>query len=233
MFVLGATLLACPAVAQRASARRGGRRSSYMSGTCTSKTLMAAAGANANDVLSVAPLMDPNDPAVRDERGDDALQGEVGAVPAAKPTPATASSRTAGRRRAIARGDARDRRRAEPARRDGGRAHADRPERDRAPTARRDVDGRTPTTGSSARRSTSCSTRPPTATSSRSASCIDDRRRDRGDHAREPDQRLATRARATHGLARASRSVTISRPSRVTQPVAIARGAARRVRRTG
>jgi branched-chain amino acid transport system substrate-binding protein len=33
-----------------------------MSGTCTSKTLMSIAGANGNNVLSVAPLMDPNDP---------------------------------------------------------------------------------------------------------------------------------------------------------------------------
>ena len=34
----------------------------YMSGTCMSKTLMTLAGANGNGVLSVTPLMDPNDP---------------------------------------------------------------------------------------------------------------------------------------------------------------------------
>jgi branched-chain amino acid transport system substrate-binding protein len=38
----------------------------YMSGTCTSKTLMAAANPAGDGVLSVAPVMDPNDPQFAD-----------------------------------------------------------------------------------------------------------------------------------------------------------------------
>ena len=61
VWVLGATLLACPTALNNA-AEAGWRPLIYMSGTCTSKTLMAAAGANGDGVISVAPLMDPNDP---------------------------------------------------------------------------------------------------------------------------------------------------------------------------
>ena len=59
---------------------------------------------------------------------------------------------------------------------------------------------------------------------------LDVRRRDRGDHAREPDQRLSEpRARS----ARASGSVTTSRPSRVVEPVAVAAVQVVARRRTG
>jgi branched-chain amino acid transport system substrate-binding protein len=61
VFVLGATLLACPQSLNQLGAS-GWKPLVYMSGTCTSKTLMSAAGANGNNVLSVAPIMDPNDP---------------------------------------------------------------------------------------------------------------------------------------------------------------------------
>ncbi|HEX5095925.1 MAG TPA: ABC transporter substrate-binding protein [Acidimicrobiia bacterium] len=62
VFVLGATLLACPS-ALNEMGKAGWKPSVvYMSGTCTSKTLMAAAGDNGAGVLSVSPLMDPNDP---------------------------------------------------------------------------------------------------------------------------------------------------------------------------
>jgi branched-chain amino acid transport system substrate-binding protein len=61
VFVLGATLLACP-VSLNELGTSGWAPLVYMSGTCTSKTLMAAAGANGNNVLSSASLMDPNDP---------------------------------------------------------------------------------------------------------------------------------------------------------------------------
>lgn len=61
VWVLGATLLPCPLGLNKA-AEAGWRPLTYMSGTCTSKTLMDAAGANGDGVISVAPLMDPNDP---------------------------------------------------------------------------------------------------------------------------------------------------------------------------
>jgi branched-chain amino acid transport system substrate-binding protein len=61
VFVLGATLLACP-VSLNELGTSGWAPLVYMSGTCTSKTLMAAAGANGNNVLSSTSLMDPNDP---------------------------------------------------------------------------------------------------------------------------------------------------------------------------
>jgi branched-chain amino acid transport system substrate-binding protein len=65
VFVLAATLLACPqSLNQLAST--GWKPLVYMSGTCTSKTLMNAAGANGDGVLSVAPIMDPNDPQYAD-----------------------------------------------------------------------------------------------------------------------------------------------------------------------
>ena len=62
VFVLGATLLACPTALNQLGSSSW-KPLVYMSGTCTSKTLMSIAGANGNGVLSVTPLMDPNDPA--------------------------------------------------------------------------------------------------------------------------------------------------------------------------
>lgn len=61
VWVLGATLLPCPFGLNNA-AEAGWKPLTYMSGTCTSKTLMDIAGANGDGVISVAPLMDPNDP---------------------------------------------------------------------------------------------------------------------------------------------------------------------------
>jgi branched-chain amino acid transport system substrate-binding protein len=60
-WVLGATLLACPTALNEAGAA-GWKPITYMSGTCTSKTLVGAARENAEGVLSVSPLMDPSDP---------------------------------------------------------------------------------------------------------------------------------------------------------------------------
>ncbi len=63
VFVLGATLLACP-TSLIAVASTSWKPLTYMSGTCTSKTLMTPAGAAGDGVLSVAPLKDPNDPSM-------------------------------------------------------------------------------------------------------------------------------------------------------------------------
>ena len=51
-----------PDGAERSVASTGWKPITYMSGTCTSKTLMTLAGAAGDGVFSVAPLMDPNDP---------------------------------------------------------------------------------------------------------------------------------------------------------------------------
>jgi len=61
-FMLAAALLACP-TALNAAADAGWHPITYMSGTCVSKVLLGAAGANANGVLTVTPLLDPADPA--------------------------------------------------------------------------------------------------------------------------------------------------------------------------
>jgi branched-chain amino acid transport system substrate-binding protein len=61
-FVIGATLLACPA-ALNAMGAAGWHPITYMSGTCVSKLLYGAGGANSNNVFSVTPLLDPADPA--------------------------------------------------------------------------------------------------------------------------------------------------------------------------
>jgi branched-chain amino acid transport system substrate-binding protein len=61
-FVIGATLLACPA-ALTAMGAAGWHPITYMSGTCVSKLLFAAGGKNSNNVISVTPLLDPADPA--------------------------------------------------------------------------------------------------------------------------------------------------------------------------
>ena len=60
-FLLAAALLACP-TALNAAGDAGWKPITYMSGTCASKILFSIAGANANGVLSVAPLLDPADP---------------------------------------------------------------------------------------------------------------------------------------------------------------------------
>jgi branched-chain amino acid transport system substrate-binding protein len=59
--LLAATLLACPNALNNVGSS-GWKPLIYMSGTCTSKTLMGIAGANGNNVLSVSPLLDPADP---------------------------------------------------------------------------------------------------------------------------------------------------------------------------
>jgi branched-chain amino acid transport system substrate-binding protein len=65
VFVIGATLLACPNALNEVGGS-GWDPLIYMSGTCTSKTLVAGAGANAEGVISVAPIMDPSDPQYAD-----------------------------------------------------------------------------------------------------------------------------------------------------------------------
>jgi branched-chain amino acid transport system substrate-binding protein len=60
-FVIGATLLACPA-ALNAEGAAGWHPITYMSGTCVSKLLLSAGGKNSDGVLSVTPLLDPADP---------------------------------------------------------------------------------------------------------------------------------------------------------------------------
>ncbi len=60
-FVIGATLLACPA-AMNAAHDAGWKPLTYMSGTCVSKLLFAAGGDGADGVLTVTPLLDPADP---------------------------------------------------------------------------------------------------------------------------------------------------------------------------
>jgi branched-chain amino acid transport system substrate-binding protein len=60
-FLLAAALLACPNALIAAGAA-GWKPITYMSGTCVSKVLFSLAGDNANNVLSVTPLLDPADP---------------------------------------------------------------------------------------------------------------------------------------------------------------------------
>ena len=61
VFVIGAALLACPA-AMTAAGAAGWHPITYLSGTCVSKLLLAAAGKSADKVISVTPLLDPSDP---------------------------------------------------------------------------------------------------------------------------------------------------------------------------
>ncbi|MFM7617456.1 MAG: ABC transporter substrate-binding protein [Actinomycetes bacterium] len=61
VLVLGATLLACPDALKNVAAS-GWKPMTYMSGTCTSKTLMTIAGEAGDGVISVTPLMDPANP---------------------------------------------------------------------------------------------------------------------------------------------------------------------------
>jgi branched-chain amino acid transport system substrate-binding protein len=60
-FVIGATLLACPA-ALNAKGDAGWHPITYMSGTCVSKLLLSVGGKNSDGVVSVTPLLDPSDP---------------------------------------------------------------------------------------------------------------------------------------------------------------------------
>ena len=64
--IVGATLLACPDAIKNVDAA-GWKPIIYMSGTCTSKTLMTMASPAGDGVLSVGPLMDPANPMYADE----------------------------------------------------------------------------------------------------------------------------------------------------------------------
>lgn len=66
VLLLGATLLACPDALQNVKAS-GWKPMTYMSGTCTSKTLMALAGDAADGVMSVTDIMEPGLAAWADE----------------------------------------------------------------------------------------------------------------------------------------------------------------------
>jgi branched-chain amino acid transport system substrate-binding protein len=61
-FFDGATLLACPAALQSAADANWQRDFTWVSSTCTSKTLMGIAGADADKVYSISNLKDPQDP---------------------------------------------------------------------------------------------------------------------------------------------------------------------------
>lgn len=61
VLLLGATLLACPNALQNVQSS-GWKPITYMSGTCTSKTLMEIAGEAADGVLSVTDIMEPGLP---------------------------------------------------------------------------------------------------------------------------------------------------------------------------
>lgn len=62
VLILGATLLACPDALNNVAAANWDPLV-YMSGTCTSKTLMTIAGENGDGVLTVLPTLDPANPA--------------------------------------------------------------------------------------------------------------------------------------------------------------------------
>jgi branched-chain amino acid transport system substrate-binding protein len=87
-FLLAAALLACPA-ALNAAGDADWKPITYMSGTCASKILFGAAGANANGVLSVAPLLDPADPA---NANNPAMQLYFAQVKKFEPTADTSNS---------------------------------------------------------------------------------------------------------------------------------------------
>jgi branched-chain amino acid transport system substrate-binding protein len=61
-FFNGATLLACPAALQSAADANWQREFTWVSSTCTSKTLMGIAGPDADKVYSISNLKDPQDP---------------------------------------------------------------------------------------------------------------------------------------------------------------------------
>jgi branched-chain amino acid transport system substrate-binding protein len=88
VFLLGATLLACPA-ALTAAQNAGWHPIIYMSGTCVSKTLLGLAHSAANGLLSVTPLLDPGDPA---NASNPAMQLYMQSVPKYVPKSADANS---------------------------------------------------------------------------------------------------------------------------------------------
>ncbi|CAN5796501.1 hypothetical protein BH10ACT1_BH10ACT1_35170 [soil metagenome] len=66
-FFDGATLLACPNALEEAKASNWERKTTFVSGTCISKTLMGLAGANADGVLATTNIKDPLNPAFKDD----------------------------------------------------------------------------------------------------------------------------------------------------------------------
>ena len=67
-FFNGATLLACPNALTKANADNWKRTTTFVSGTCISKTLMGIAGQDADGVLATTNLMDPQNPAFADNQ---------------------------------------------------------------------------------------------------------------------------------------------------------------------
>jgi branched-chain amino acid transport system substrate-binding protein len=67
VFFNGATLLACPGALQAAVASNWERAATYVSGTCISKTLMGIAGEDADGVVSVTNVKDPQNPAYAED----------------------------------------------------------------------------------------------------------------------------------------------------------------------
>lgn len=66
-FFNGATLLACPNALTEANANGWKRTTTFVSGTCISKTLMGIAGADADGVLATTNIKDPLNPAFKDD----------------------------------------------------------------------------------------------------------------------------------------------------------------------
>ncbi|QXC60462.1 ABC transporter substrate-binding protein [Aquihabitans sp. G128] len=66
-FFDGATLLACPNALEEATSSNWERTSTFVSGTCISKTLMGLAGQNADGVLATTNIKDPLNPAFKDD----------------------------------------------------------------------------------------------------------------------------------------------------------------------
>lgn len=66
-FFDGATLLACPNALTAAKADNWTRTSTFVSGTCISKTLMGLAGDAADGVLATTNIKDPQNPAFADD----------------------------------------------------------------------------------------------------------------------------------------------------------------------
>ena len=66
-FFNGSTLLACPNALTEATEAGWERESTFVSGTCISKTLMGLAGANAEGVLATTNIKDPQNPAFAED----------------------------------------------------------------------------------------------------------------------------------------------------------------------
>ncbi len=75
-FFNGGTLLACPA-ALTAKEAEGWDATTWVSGTCISKTLMGIAGAAGADVLSLTNLKDPLNPAYDDDEAMNAFRATI------------------------------------------------------------------------------------------------------------------------------------------------------------